>query len=512
MPGDRVVYFYIPLTQLIEASPGPHVMNIDAGNWLSPSLGTSWRSHTTGDLSLALDIETVADTRDAQAWAAARAWEKSLERLFPSGPDALRMASDVDDAPKWPTLDVGVTVVEAAITLPPSWAELDDSDDAGKGALLTAALECALEGIRNLLLMFYQFERRPFFVPTLETIPMLLPYMIAQRTLEGIELENHGLFLNTPAQVVHDNRHHARAIDPSYSGGSRGIFTNFLSLRNETDCLLHLGQYRASLIMAAASAESLVDSAIKILLWEAGSRPEDVASEFGMEIGIGNRARRNLPMLLKGNWGTKTKGILADWEKRVVFPRNLATHQGTSASRSLAFEAAEQVDILRRFIGGRIFENFKRYPVAAMALVTELAMSPRRDTPPSLARYADRLTPQKHLHRLEGWLVALDRIVMDAQYPCHPSMKTGGCICVELDSVKYYAWHDWTTGKARTLGEVPSITPTPDAGPPRGGRAAIDPRGLKLGPWVEEHNLVPGLQVLSNRDDIRDYLWRQSRP
>jgi hypothetical protein len=343
IPGDRVVYFYIPLTQLIEAPPGPHVMDIDAGNWLNTSSGTgSWRSHSTGDLSLALAIETVQEWRDREEHATVQAWEKSLECLFPTRLDPSIETSDSEQPDRLPIVGERVTVVEAVITLPSRWQELDMSDDVGRGTLLTAALECALEGIRNLLLMFYQSEKRPFFPPTLETIPIFLPYLIAERTDEGVELDQHGLFLNGPGQAVHDSRHHAQAIDPATSQGSRGIFTNFLSLRNEADCLMHLGQYRASLIMVAAAAESLVNSAIKMLMWEAGRTPEEVVSEFAIETGITARARRNFPVLLKGKWGTKTKGVLASWEKHVVFPRNVATHGGTSVGRDVAIDAARR--------------------------------------------------------------------------------------------------------------------------------------------------------------------------
>jgi hypothetical protein len=148
--------------------------------------------------------------------------------------------------------------------------------------------------------------------------------------------------------------------------------------------------------------------------------------------------------------------------------------------------------------------------MASLAMITELAMSPRGVTG-LLNRFGAQLGPEKHLHRLEGWLVALDRGIMDAQYPRHPSMKKGGCIRVNIDSDQFYAWHDWTVGKARTVGHVPSIADPGNLSLPHAGHVDVDLQGMKLGPWVEEHNLVPGMQVLSNRDDIRDYLGSQSR-
>jgi len=506
-PGDYVAYFYIPLSQYIEGPPGPYVLDIDAGNWLNRSIGDgAWRSLSTGDLSLAMTSETLEKNAISEEWAAVRVWLRCMDH-FASRESMVDGVATVplDAAIEPPTSVTHVTVIEAAITMPKNWNDQRDEENATHNPLLTAALDCALEGIRTLLLMFYQTERRPFFLPVPETLPIFVPYLILKKTQTGLDLDHHGWFLNDAGQEVHNNLRHPTAIDSQASPGRKGVYSTYLSLRNEADCLIHLGQYRPALMALSAAGESLVDSTLRILMWEDGEQPEDVAPEFAITVGVVSRARKHLPRLLKGKWGTKSGGMLRDWERDLVFPRNVATHQGTSVGRDIAHQAAATLDNLRRFLGGRVFDNSRRYPITSIAMLGELLMAPSGGRTLDLKKLSHWAGPAAHMFRLEGWLEVVDRIVMDPQYPRHPSMKRGGCIQVTVDSQRYHVWHDWTTGTARILGGVPEGLFDLIGDYPTAQTVRVSPR-TELGPWVEAHNLVPGLQVLSDRDDIRNYL------
>jgi hypothetical protein len=407
------------------------------------------------------------------------------------------------------------TVVEAAVTLPSNWEETQHWEEANANPALTAALDSALDAIRSLQHMTFQLTRVPMEVPTAETLPAIVPLLLTRRVTSGVQLLEGGVraFINNLGEDANHLRLDGFEESPREVFGSvRGPFTSYLSLRNEADVSLRLhGRYRAALILYAAACESLLDTTIQLLLWEGGRTPEEAVAWFLPPRGLESRVRATLPQLIGGHWDGRAGSAMDVWIFNVLHPRNISIHSGLGVTRQVAWDAMTAVDSLRMYLVGKVFNRKRRYPITSLALSADLLMVPESGSLESALQAATSGDSQQ-LPRFQRWRQCLASIVADRSDRRMPTRTSGGLLAVVLsDNQVTWVWHDW----ASRMAQVVTVAPEDKASLSIQLAAHSSEFGGWIGfavkqfdavvpvtDWLEDHNLIPGLQCLIKADDL----------
>ena len=492
-------------------------MDIDAAAWDGGRLSSPNEPHArgTGDVSLIV--------HDANA----AAGEEPFLTAFKTAPRCLPWAfsgaaSDAEASEGGPrdspARTVRRSVVEAAVTLPDGWLSRRAEEERSGNPMVTAALDSALDAIRALQHMAFQTAKKPIYGPSPETLPSLIPMAVGRRVGDVMEhLAGTGTAFVNAAGAQAD---HLRS--EGVMGGSpppqvelpRGPFTSYLSIRNEADVALYFnGQYRSALFLLAAACESLLDTALQMLLWESGMAPEDAAPKFNIGSGIEHWVKSNFANLVGGHWDGRPDSSVAAWRRLILYPRNVSAHSGIGVDRQVALDATWAADEIRLYLGARVFANQRRFPLTSLILSTSLLMAPREGMISTSLRVLSE-TPDEsvpNLERFGRWRLCVLALGSDHFEPRSPSLSRGGLVAVvQPDQAVLWVWHDWISGRA-CLVEL-------DNAPNEELETRLRSRGYMLtaegfsfaytdtlhavSPWAEEHNLIPGLECLASGDDL----------
>jgi hypothetical protein len=197
------------------------------------------------------------------------------------------------------------------------------------------------------------------------------------------------------------------------------------------------GQYRTALVLYAAACESLLDTAMQLLLWEAGGTPEEAATQFLPPKGLEGRVKATLPQLVGGHWGGRPGSAVDTWRSRILYPRNLSIHSGLGVTREVAWEAMAAVDSLRMYLAERVFEKRRLYAIAALAIAADLLILPKSGSLGTAVQAAAAAGDGRLLPRFQRWRQCLTSIVTDRFAPRTPSMTNGGLVAVSHPSTKW---------------------------------------------------------------------------
>lgn len=170
-----------------------------------------------------------------------------------------------------------------------------------------------------------------------------------------------------------------------------GPFVTYHELRMEgQDQFSRLGNYRISIVLFAAAAESLIDELLQHLLWESNYRPEDAAVEFSKYRKSGKSGKRQVPLSVSALVRERLSGFLGfdsnggalpgpieNWMKDVSFVRNAVIHDGHRPGITEMKDCIDSFDSLVEFLSNRVFSIRESFPVTALALLGEAGLQRR---------------------------------------------------------------------------------------------------------------------------------------
>lgn len=381
--GDHVAYFWFPLRERLPLEKGPHQPELNEEMWSSGGLRPSQPDlpQPTLDISLFLrDAHTAQDDGlRATKGVALRRWELLLGRTWRAR--FLRWAGEI----WWRIMMRGVvrqsktpiTVVEAAVTLPEGISSSSDDFEAH----LTSALDSALSLTRELVLTASVESHEPRLLPALELLPPVVPWLLAVLADDrGLRLDKAQIgMLSNAAHRAWDTEVVAESPDGELPPlfGFPNVYASYQALRNDAEmALIHHGQYRAAVVLAAAAAESFLTVLMESLLLEDGTGVEKAREVLESRNGMRVRAERVLGPRLGGQWDGREGSPVGEWVRKIVKPRNTVLHAGTHVTRHEAQEACAELHSFRRWVGGRVFSKRRKFPKTALAMSLGVMMSP----------------------------------------------------------------------------------------------------------------------------------------
>ena len=511
------VYFFIPLAETLAVPEQAYELDVSAPMAGAGRISASEPHRTdhaahTGSVSLfpryVLVDETellgVSDTvihvmKQWVAWA----FEDAVEN---------------DDPPE--TVQTWRTIIEASVIMPPGWVPHSAVDEEQEDADLEAALDDVIEATNTLQNLDYTLTKRAKTPVSPQSLPAVLLFVVGVReggfmrpAPEGVG----GIYLNHAGREAHELRRHEDddLIPPELIDAlPRTPYEKIVEEMREADALLRLsGSYRPALIMTAAACESLLDMTLMFLMWESGRTPESCASRFVYPRSCRDRVKSDFAPLLGGSWDHTKVDALRQWIDRVVEPRNQAIHFGLRVDRRAAEEAWIAFEELADWLRQRLWTNFMKFPTTASTCFSALALIPSvEEMDEILPGFMAKGRPIKDSRIFERWVGTLQALT-SKQSLREPDLARGGLLAVVTPTGDLvWVWHDWLAGKAcsvSTDGDTErEVKKRIKRSKKRRGEylAFSVPSGAAVtqtGEWLEEHCLVPGLQVLPDESDLR---------
>lgn len=140
-------------------------------------------------------------------------------------------------------------------------------------------------------------------------------------------------------------------------------FVLYAERRLEAAVELHTtGAISKAVVETAIAAEVLFGGVLGLMMWEeslGGDRAEAAVKAFSED--LTKRLRRDYHGRLGGDWSFNSSPI-KEWSQRVAAVRHRVVHAGYHPTELEGAEALDALQLLERFIGGRLAENWKRYP------------------------------------------------------------------------------------------------------------------------------------------------------
>ena len=516
----RRVYFFLPLHEALSLPERPYVLELRApiagtGQILPAGGGRRASISSTGSVSLLPRTVEVPDTGDVDSTVAILKHMNNFVPWATGRTSRLRkLARWIPRRPSMPS--VYTTLVEASVFMPPGWVAYSARTREEEDPVLEAALEDVVEAVNILQNLDYILTKRPTSPVAPQTLPAILPFAIgvaSAGTIYPAPEGATGVFVNHLGEATRNLRRPTEhdLIDPQMLDYViRSPFEKTAELMREADALLRIGgNYRAGVILAAAASESLVDTLLMFLYWESGRIPEDVVQVFKYPRSIRQRVKSDFQQLLGDSWDESKVVELNGWVERVVVPRNQVVHFGARVDRIAAEEAWAAFEGLRMLLANRLWSRAKSFPVTNLLFFRGLGMLPNASAQSLRRRMAD-FPEEPNIQSLDNWIFCLQGLLND-QKSRQGSFTRGGLLkLVDPAGGVHWIWHDWTSSKACRVRPDSAVlaefsTATPNAN--HGGSYeihSIDRTSavMQVGEWVEEHVLVPNLQVLADQSDL----------
>lgn len=245
---------------------------------------------------------------------------------------------------------------------------------------ISDAFDQGLGLLRELQRAYYLVRRQPMRLVTREVMPFAVPFGVRRLFDESgaplpFEVSLSLFFLNQGMcrdfrgpDFTDDDVEQFRVSLKQQSYG--GFLTDYLEFVRETEVALHLdGSYRAAVLFAATSCEVLFDNLLAHMLWEEGSRPEDVAGLFASgRDGITARVKKHYHPRVGGQWSVDQPGAIRNWFTQVAGLRNRVVHGGYDPSFAEATDASRASAALAAYLGDLLAGRTKDYPRTALVL------------------------------------------------------------------------------------------------------------------------------------------------
>lgn len=303
---------------------------------------------------------------------------------------------------------------------------------------------------------------------TLERLPSLLPYFERATDSEpdapGLLLINDLPGRYSPAELADEaaNRRVEELIDLEHFGHPFALSSRMLV---DSRVARHIeGNYKASVVFAAASAEILLDGLLESLLWEERVDPR-AAAELFADSGLAGRVRRHYHSRLAGNWSTSTHdGAMGQWQHRVAAVRHRVVHAGYEPSEADADTAIDAVRLLRQFLGDRVADrprgNLDRYPLSALHLLGSQHLRSVGKWAAQLEAVHAELEDRQLLRRFGHWKFFVDAFLREEDMESDPD-DWGNCrsvLAIQDDGSSQWWLNDEDRRVAKRGGPPPDLS------------------------------------------------------
>lgn len=422
--------------------------------------------------------------------------------------------------------DIDYSVAEVVLTFDP---DIDEEEAINK------SFDAAVQVVQLFQEGLYAIRRNPYREVTKELCPALVPYFVGHVDAAIVVddypvrewVKNAFVLRMNPwdfgrASLLSDKEY--VDLDNVLWGQIRGRpFGSYMELRREsTVALQRNGDYRASVIWAAASAENVFDELLRHLMWEQGQRPEKCLAEFDMQ-SITQRVRLYLQPKLGGTWDFVTPGPITDWKLKVADVRNRVVHDHYRPTFGEAHDAIIAVDDLIHHLVDLLVARLKYYFRTAMQLAGDEGFQ-RRGVYDEFSQYAESAYPLNWHATYSRWrrahelLLGPDRVPnleRSSLYFVYGRRNKGYWVVVDpVTELAARVQVDEDTIDPAELSAIESRLAGPqDGGPERAFSMFIRvrPTVLKvIDKWREQYHLLPLYGVRVNGGDIadRDFVWR----
>lgn len=507
----QLAYFFIPLP---EALPLRDRFTLTIGRSLSmEALGQLTKSYPKDEAELYREYLEISAS--LKMWHSSTAISEldAIEQLFEIARKALPSLPDRPNSGAEHTLFSDSTIVEVMAPLDGPLAES-----------LSTTFDRALRHVQEFQRAYYVSQRRPVTLVRREKLPAFVPYAIRTVTATSDEWPETLALLHLNMNVTSltrgsdlaeaDEREIVQAMEAQ--PGQRA-FASFLDLWRHAHNSLELeGDYRATVIFAAVSAEVLLDDLLAHLLWEEARRPEEATSFF--DAGLAKRVRTHFHARIGGaGWSGKEDGPIRSWSQDVAGLRHRVVHAGYEPTIDEARKALSSLHTLQKFVSDRIASEdvIDVYPRTAMMFVG-------RDQLKACGRWSARLQALESDINEPHWATTFVRWKMTMQRNRQETAQTPpkisrAAVVAVLHPEGNVVWvlHDFEVGKARIASEPQDLSPGQQqklAELIRNCHSYPEPMSVVMdganalpvadGDWVDEYRLIPRLGVMVNRQDF----------
>ncbi|WP_460404286.1 hypothetical protein, partial [Actinophytocola sediminis] len=280
------------------------------------------------------------------------------------------------------------------------------------------------------------------------------------------------------------------------------------------------GDMRATVVFAAVSAESFLDTMLLYLMWEEKLTPEIAATNWHGK--LSNRVKREFQIRLGGVWDLTRAGLLKGWHVNVGNLRNRAVHGAylpTYDEAELALKSLDGlVDHFVDVLGNA--RNVSRYPRTCLALLTREEISRRGLWTRRFTAILDDPNEPPWQETFGRWRECWRRLRQDANDIERVPDADHASILAIFSASDDIEWiqHDRTSAKARrVLVDLNDLSETAKGQLVEikaqigeindSGRYSLflhnSPSWSPLSgeEWVEEYHLVPMTEVMVDRSD-----------
>ncbi|MGV3711584.1 hypothetical protein [Pseudolysinimonas sp.] len=393
---------------------------------------------------------------------------------------------------------------------------------------LSAAFDEGLGLLSRVLTAYALATKDPVRPPARESLPVMVP--MARRTVDGDDQGypgSLGLFMVSAGSL-------RSTFMPEISEETwQSIATVFENDDYEfEDYVVHRlaasraldrdGDYRASVLASATSAEALLDGLLLHLLWHEAVPPEEAASHFAdLRPGVLGRSRALLAPRIGGDWSASGAGSVANWLRdtagvrhRVIHGAHVPTRQEAQASYT-AVTGLEQ-SLIKWLSAGKARG---RYPLTVFGMLGRAGMESRGLFSKTFQQKLDAWTGVASPGRLfRRWKSSVgDQRAQDHSEVAPPTV-TGASVllCRRVDGSTYWIAYDSASGYACEIesrsGDVPRaawesarklLAELDDAAP--SGVVSIELQdlsgGVASGPWQLPYRLIPNGQLMFDGSD-----------
>lgn len=277
------------------------------------------------------------------------------------------------------------TIAEVAAFIDLRDGEQDDT--------VRAAFDYALEHVRQIQHAVFAVDKVPPPLLTTQSLPSMVPYSIHSISGEEPSLDL-GCYLIPSVMSAQSHWYRSTGslgeADDQLPASSlihasldrqiaNGPFVAYSELINEAQvAALNSGLPRAAALAAASAGEVLLDEALRCVLWESGSTPEEAGKLFANERDFKPRTTKQLPRYLGGTWKLKGDGVIARWFNDVYRLRHRIVHAGENPSNDDVQSALSTTFELNEFLADRLSNKVNLYPRSTMFFLGVPGLERRR--------------------------------------------------------------------------------------------------------------------------------------
>jgi hypothetical protein len=264
------------------------------------------------------------------------------------------------------TIVEAVTVMKAGLTL----------HDA-----LTDSFDLAMDCIRDFYRAYRWYDRVPVLAPDRDAIA---PFILwATRDMDSSSYdEGWALFqvnrgpLHLADQEILDEDQRSGVADSMHLLMAGHPAPAVVESRLEARAAARAGDYSTAVVKAATAAETLLDAALTLMLWEEGAVADECAKNIKPY--FKSRLKSHFHARLGGDWSMTQPGHpLTQWLQDAAQLRHRVVHRGYRPTAHECEKSLESLDAVQDFLSDALASHFSQYFRTCVAILGTSNLSER---------------------------------------------------------------------------------------------------------------------------------------